>query len=69
MRNKHLRVFILSEVRTIKCVYFGPKEISRLADKGQFQYLTGLKGPEKGLSCINKVPFTGIDINILSENT
>ena len=55
MRNKHLRVFVLiharnnGEVRTIKGVYFGPKEaISRLADKVQFQYLTGLKGSQEG---------------------
>ena len=44
--------------------------ISEFTDKGQFQYLTNLKGLKRGLTCIhNTISFTKIKINILSENT
>ena len=34
-----------------KGVYFCPREIIKgLVDKGQFQYITGLKGPQEGTS-------------------
>ena len=39
--------------------------ISEYTDKGQFQYLTNLKGPQEG----NTISFTKIKINVLSENT
>ena len=36
-----------------KGVYSCPIEIIKgFTDKGQFLYLTGLKGPEKGLTCL-----------------
>ena len=41
--------------------------ISEFSDKGQFQYLTSLKGPQEGT--YNTISFTKIKINILSENT
>ena len=41
--------------------------ITRLADKGQFQYLTILKGPQRGdLPVYNTISFTKIKIKILS---
>ena len=46
--------------------------ISEFTDKGQFQYLTNLKGPQEGTyltSVYNTISFTKIKINILSENT
>ena len=42
--------------------------IKGLTDKGQFQYLTGLKGPQEG-TVYKQIPFTEININILLENT
>ena len=44
--------------------------ISELTDKGQFQYLTNLKGASRGdLPVYNRISLTKIKINILSENT
>ena len=43
--------------------------ISEFTDKGQFQYLTNLKGHQEGLTCMQHNSFTKIKINILSENT
>ena len=44
--------------------------ISEFTEKGQFQYLTNLKGPPRGdLPVYNKISFTKIKINILLENT
>ena len=44
--------------------------ISEFTDKGQFQYLTNLKGASRGdLPVYNTISFTKIKINILSENT
>ena len=38
---------------TLKDLYSCPIEIIiGLTDKGQFQYLIGLKGPKRGLTCI-----------------
>ena len=49
-----------------KDLYSRPVEIIKgLTDKGQCQYLTGLKGPKEGTT----ISFTKININILSENT
>ena len=44
--------------------------ISESTDKGQFQYLTNLKGPQEG-TCLytTQFSFAKIKINILSENT
>ena len=43
---------------------------SEFTDKGEFQYLTNLKGASKGdLPVYNTISFTKIKINILSENT
>ena len=39
--------------------------ISEFTDKGQFQYLTKLNGPQEG----TYLSFTKIEINILPENT
>ena len=53
-----------------KDLYSCPIEVIKgLTDKGQFQYLTGLKGPQEGLPVCNTISFTEININILSENT
>ena len=44
--------------------------ISEFTDKGQFQYLTNLKGASRGdLPVYSTISFTKIKINILSENT
>ena len=43
--------------------------ISELTDKGQFQYLTNLKGPQEGIPVYNTISFAKIKINILSENS
>ena len=43
--------------------------ISEFTDKGQFQYLTNLKGPQEGTYLYNTISFTKININVLSENT
>ena len=48
-----------------KDLYSCPIEII----KGQFQYLTELKGPQEGLTVYNTISFTEININILSEIT
>ena len=55
---------------TFKDLYLCPIEIIKgLTDKGQFQYLKGLKGPQGALPVYNTVSFTKININILTENT
>ena len=43
--------------------------ISEFTDKGQFQYLANLKGPQEDLPVYNTIYFAKIKINILSENT
>ena len=43
--------------------------IKGLTDKGQFQYLTKVKGPQEGLPVNNTISFIKIKINNLSENT
>ena len=55
----------------LKTLYSSPIEIIKgLTDKGQFQYLTKLKGTSRGdLLAYNTISFTEIKINILSENT
>ena len=53
-----------------KDLYTCPIEVIKgLTDKGQFQYLTGLKGSQEGLPVYNAISFTVININSLSENT
>ena len=55
----------------IKDLYSCQIEIIKgLSDKGQFQYLTGLKGSSRGdLPVYNTISFTKININIVTENT
>ena len=49
LRNKKIEFL----VRTLKDMYFYSIEIIKgPTDKGQFQYLTKLKGPQMGLTCI-----------------
>ena len=44
-----LRLYWLSNEFLFKGIYYCPKEIIKiLTDKGQFQYLTNLKGPQVG---------------------
>ena len=55
----------------LKDPYSCPIEVKGLTDKGQFQYLAGLNGPQKEITCTyNTTSFTTkININILSEST
>ena len=53
---------------SLKDVYFCPIEIiSGLTDKGQFQYLTGIKGPKRGLTCIKQNIFLLRSISIFYQ--
>ena len=50
LQNEWLMLqLVVSRPWTIKDLYFCPIEITQgLTDKGQFQYLTGLKWPQEG---------------------
>ena len=56
-------------VRSFKDLYSCPIDfIKKSTNKGQFQYLTRLKGASKGdLAVYNTISFTKIIINIISE--
>ena len=59
-------MFNLSHASMVKDIYYCPIEIIKgLTDKGQFQYLTQLKGPQ-GRTYLYTIFFTEITIDILS---
>ena len=56
-------------VEALKDIDYCPIEIIKgLTDKGEFQYLTKLMGPQEGrdLPVYNTLSFTKIEINMLS---
>ena len=57
-----------NKIYQLKDIDYCPIEtIKGLTDKGQFQYLTKLMGPQDGdLPVYNTISFTKIKINILS---
>ena len=69
-------MFLLEDLFYLKDLYSCPIEIIKgLTDNhnGQFQYLTGLKGPQKWTYLYTtqflSIKYTKININILSEST
>ena len=55
------------ERQLLKDIYYCPIEIIKaLTNKGQFQYLTKVKGPQEGTYLYTTISFTKIKINILS---
>ena len=61
---------ILLLLRTLTGIYFCPVVvISGLTDKDQIHYLTGIRAQRGDLPVYNKISFTKINIDILSENT
>ena len=58
----------VNQILFLKDLYSCPIEtIKGLTDEGQFQYLTGLKGPQ--YTCIQHNFFTKINVSISSEST